>query len=493
MDRPSLRASRKALVLALLVSLVGLSACTAGDYAFGESIANAISAVIFTEVCEPVAVPDGAGGVYAAYEKNVQGLARIAYLQRLDADGKPLWPGTGPKIYLERVPGYNHLRIPVGELVPTKDGVILVWFLGSRVWAQKVDSAGNLLWGKQGVKLGISLLPSIGGGPGMLRAVSDGAGGVVIAAYAGPPAGITLDRLDASGKSVWSEGRRLADPSSMPSVGDHLDLASDAAGDFFVWWSRSTSWGLQKLNAQGEFQWGPEGITPFPPMSGFSCEHMVADGAGGAFVLCSSQTKDTDSSGKKQSALVAQHFDPQGKPLWPESGLVLAIPPEEWHDSAMVPDGAGGAVVAWQQYGGSVSAQRVNAQGQLLWGDQSVKVSYGGFLSLAPGHEPGEALVAWDQSVSKARNVYVVQFRAQKLSEDGALVWGPSGMTFTTLEPASGSAPLIVADGEGGAFVTWTVGGSRGGHHNDTTYIQHIAADGRPLWGAQGIQLTALR
>lgn len=490
MGRPGLRAARKTLVLTLVIGLLGLSSCTPSQHARSEhpvadAIANAVWGITTTEVCTPVAVPDGAGGVYVAYQKNLQGLARIAYLQRLDADGKPLWHGTGPKLYLER----DHLGDPVGELVPAGDGVILVWNVEEAVWAQKVDSAGNLLWGKQGIKLNMDLLPLTGGWPGLLKAVSDGAGGVVVAAYAGPPAGITLDRLDASGKSVWSGGRRFSGSSFPHDPPYNLDLAKDTAGDFFVGWSRSTSWGMRKLNAQGESQWGPEGVVPLPAMSGFYCNQMVADGAGGAIVLCNAQTEEADAFGKKQWTLVAQHFDTQGKPVWPESGLVLATSTEEWPQYAMIPDGMGGAVIAWQNPSEDqlIYAQRVNAEGHVLWGAEGMKVtSEGRFFSLTPGNQPGESLIAW----AFLRQV----LRAQKLTKDGTLAWGADAAALAGPESVLASIPLvIVADGEGGAWITWAQGYFGGGYHNNITYIQRVGADGQPLWGERGVKLSALR
>ena len=490
MEGAKLGVPKKALVAFLLLGLLGLSACTGA----GNAMLDTLAGLGTTTVAVPVAIPDGAGGVYVAYQKNFKGLGRITYLQRLDGSGKPLWPGTGAKIYLDKFPGTEHMRAPLGELVRAKDGAILVWYAGSEVRAQKVDSSGDLLWGRDGVRVSWSSEPFRRGEGWLLRAVSDGADGVVIAAYAGPLDGIWLSRLDAAGNSLWAPRQWFAGPSFPPSAPDDFQLAMDTAGNLFVLWNQDIFWGLQKVSLEGEVQWGPDGVIPFPATSSFSCGQVVADGSGGAIVLCSAQTGGADARGKKQWSLVAQYFDTLGKPRWPEGGLLVATSPEELSSRALVSDGAGGAVVAWHSPDQEIYAQRLSSEGQPLWGAQGMKVvPKGPFFSLAPGDTPGEALIAWDQTVSKRENVYAFQLRVQKLSPDGGLAWGTGGTAFSASEPPLASTPLIVADGEGGAWVAWTEGHGGGEAHIGSTYVQRIGADGQPLWGANGVELTTLR
>ena len=488
MSTRTVRVSRKVSLLILLVGLLGLSGCTAGSYPLLRGVAEGIVRLYLTTVGSPLMVPDGNGGVYVAYQKNLQGLGAITYLQRLDPSGKPSWPGAGTKIYLDKFPGMEHVRVPLGELVPAEDGAILVWYSGSELRAQKVDLSGNLLWGREGLRVSRSPAPVGPGARWVLSATSDGADGVVIASYANPSAGISLDRLDAAGKSLWSGRQWLRPPSFPPSTLEGLDLARDADGNVFVVWCEHIFWGLQKVNADGELEWGPDGIIPIQTMSGLSCKQVVGDGAGGAIVLCGSQ-------GSGQSMLVGQHFDAQGKLLWPEGGLPLG-----WSSVGrsqtygLAPDGAGGALVAWQSPDREIYVQRWNAEGQPSWGAQGMKLAFQtSFLSLAPGENPGEALIAWPQYVSFLGRQGAYRLRAQKLSAEGAPAWETGGAAFTALEPVSADTPLIVADGNGGAWVAWTAGPSSGGRFNDATYVQRIAPDGQPLWGAAGIKLSALR
>jgi hypothetical protein len=279
-----------------------------------------------------------------------------------------------------------------------------------------------------------------------------------------------------------------------PSLPNRLELTHDAAGNVFILWVQDIFWGIQKLGPDGQQQWGTDGVIPFAEMSGVLCESLVSDGAGGMIVLCATRPKTADTSAEGETALIAQHFDAQGELLWPDGGLRLGTLAEAADASTLVTDGAGGAVAAWQSATGGIAAQRVSGEGQLLWESSEVEVfSERRPFSLAAGSEPGEALLVWTEPERRKNNVTIIRLCAQKLDPDGSLVWDDTGVVFTTLESASTSLPLILPNGEGGAWITWAAGPTSGGHHQDTTYIQQVGADGQPLLGEDGLKLTDLR
>ena len=481
MTNRSVSSLKRILFLAVLFCLSLLPAC--------KPIADIATSVMFTTVGSPVSVPDGEGGVYVAYQKNVRGLGRITYMQRLDAAGSPIWPGSGPRIYLERIPGYARSGLRVGELVALEDGAILVWSLGEEIWAQRVDLMGKPLWDQGGIQVSTSFPASDEGLPRLLRAVNDGRGRVVIAANRSDLSGVALRRLYASGVLSGIEG--VSVPPGFPET---LELAQDKAGNVFILWSQDIFWGIQKVSADGQSEWGVDGIIPFAEMPGVLCESLVSDGEGGVIVLCETRPEAAETSAEEGTPLIVQHFDAQGEPLWQEEGLSLGALVEAAYPSALVTDGAGGAVVAWQSASGGIDSQRVSGEGQLLWGPAGVEVlSEKRPFSLAAGSEPGEALIVWTEPEHRNNNVTVIRLWAQKLSADGSLVWDAAGTAFTALESASTSLPQIFANDKGDAWVTWTAGRSSGGHHQDTTYIQLIAVDGQPLLGEDGLNLSDLR
>src|SRR5439155_2668287 len=106
---------------------------------------------------------------------------------------------------------------------------------------------------------------------------------------------------------------------------------------------------------------------------------IVADGDGGAIVVWH------DNRSGATADLYAQHVLGGGvvDAAWPLDGTALCTAPNNQFTNAIVEDGAGGAIVAWEDWrsdGGSqtnfdIYAQRVQANGQLGGGTTPACVS----------------------------------------------------------------------------------------------------------------------
>jgi hypothetical protein len=92
----------------------------------------------------------------------------------------------------------------------------------------------------------------------------------------------------------------------------------------------------------------------------------------------------------------------------------------------------------------------------------------------------GGAIVAWADARDGNRDIYV-----QRISPDGLLLWAPGGVA---LSAAAGDQanPTIIADGAGGAIVTWH--DFRSGATYDI-YAQQVSAAGAPQWTADGVEI----
>src|SRR5206468_3053271 len=91
---------------------------------------------------------------------------------------------------------------------------------------------------------------------------------------------------------------------------------------------------------------------------------LVSDGTGGAIVAWS----DYRSGGSYD--VYAQRVNSAGAVLWTFNGVALCTVAGEQSLPSIAQDGAGGAVVTWQDYRsgqGDIYAQRVNASGTPLW------------------------------------------------------------------------------------------------------------------------------
>jgi hypothetical protein len=131
-------------------------------------------------------------------------------VQRLDKEGTPLWP---EKQVLSTRQGYQ-----IGNFKYDADGsggVILSWqlqnghFLSGPTYVQRVDADGNPLFGDTGMKV----FGTADNYQGSAAIFSDGSGGVFVAGVVGNGANsgnmVTIQHINAGGNQLWGSGIRL--------------------------------------------------------------------------------------------------------------------------------------------------------------------------------------------------------------------------------------------------------------------------------------------
>lgn len=139
----------------------------------------------------------------------------------------------------------------------------------------------------------------------------------------------------------------------------------------------------------------------------------------------------------------------------------------------------GSAFIAWQDFrNGSnfnIYAQRVNDSGVLLWPNVTTgKLICGGSsqkenLSMVAVNDGG-AIISWQDSRNGNTDIY-----AQWIDANGniAMGWPVAGLAIVT-DLSVQSAPKMVKDGNGGAFVVWS--DARGG--DSDIWVRHILPNG---------------
>src|SRR5262249_19685437 len=145
----------------------------------------------------------------------------------------------------------------------------------------------------------------------------------------------------------------------------------------------------------------------------------------------------------------------------------------------MVSDMAGGAIVFWQDArNGSnydIYCQRINATGQIPSGTTSNWVPNGISVSAAAGNQyvpaavsdgAGGAIVAWQDGRRGTGNYDIF---AQRVDGDGNLLWAPAGVPVCAATNNQIN-PTIIGDGAGGAYIAWQ--DYRKGTEYDI-YLQH--------------------
>jgi hypothetical protein len=307
------------------------------------------------------AIPDGSGGVIIAYTDPYDNISVL----KIDAEGNLPWGEDGVSLNLTE---YTPLAVASDDL----GGVIVVGYAyqggGPIVYAQRVDSGGNILWQTGGVQACVS---SAGGA----QVVSDGVGGAIIAYERNIPcedgrAGycdtdIYAQRIDAEGNVLWGpDGLPICAGSSVPNT---PRIVTDGAGGaiiFFFFLEDYAAFRARRIDADGHELWEEEADL----WGGI----IVSDGSGG--VISVWDGGDGGDGGSRR----AQRLDAMGMELWGPDGTTLTLRDVHW--SLATSDGCGGIFISWSAVeftGSKVSeisyyVQRVDADGDLPWRDEGI-------------------------------------------------------------------------------------------------------------------------
>jgi len=329
---------------------------------------------------------------------------------------------------------------------------------------------------------------------------TDGAGGAIVTWWdlrTNLNFDVYAQRVLASGAvdPAWpADGRALC-----TANGDQHDpaiVADGASGAIVVWSDARGAWGVdlyaQHVLASGlvDPAWPANGLALCSAPGGQGLPSVASDGAGGAIVAWQDERAG-------QSDVYAQHVLAAGAvdPAWPADGLRVCGAPGGQEQVRIVPDGAGGALLAWRDARGGpatdVYAHHVLASGAAdpAWPADGLA------LCTAPGGQfhprlvadASGAIVAWTDARSGTEyDVYAMRVLASGAAHPA---W-PAGGLAVCAEPLDQVDPVLVADGTSGAIVAWT--DHRGGVDSDV-YAQHVLASGAidPAWPAGGRALCA--
>ena len=378
------------------------------------------------------------------------------------------------------------------------DGAIVIWqdfygsYWGYDLTAQRVAAHGALQW-PGGVIISDELRDQRD-----QKAVSDGAGGAIIVwcdlRSAGDSGDIYAQRVDAAGTTLWTtDGVAIctaADVQAYPQL-----VADDAGGAIITWRdSRLYPWTgadiyAQRVNALGVPQWTPGGVPVCTVTWNQMDPAITTDGAGGA-IIAWMDGRDVESG----TNVYLQRVNAAGAPQWAADGVgYLAYGNQEWlaGNSPLVSDGAGGAIVAWQEdyYGPDdhdIRALRIDASGSFPWSPANRWIcgaSGNQWLRGCAGDDMGNMVITWRDDRYGLPDTDVF---AQLLDAAGNQHWPGSwgAGVCTTADPQED--PKVVMDEAGGAVITWT--DQRSG---SDIYAQRMSAAGDRTWSWNGVAVCS--
>jgi hypothetical protein len=262
---------------------------------------------------------------------------------------------------------------------------------------------------------------------GQFAAVSDGTDGVIVIweeEITSKSERVFAQRFNDRGDAVWPDRLTVADEGL-------LSAESDGAGGAIIWTPEGTVYSgigrvgrslIVHISGNGEILTTRE----YAPGDVF-----ISDGLDGFIRIRIEEDPPSGPPWDRRTTLYVQGQDSAGKSLWPEVKVIDPGEKEQFAGLEYIVDGTGGIIIVWQLQKdsvpiGGIIAQRIDADGTLFWGEEGIPV-YGGsrirYQGIAEVLEDGSGgvtvIAALGTGALSGDMVY-----AQKLDAEGNRLWG---------------------------------------------------------------------
>jgi hypothetical protein len=357
---------------------------------------------------------DGGSGVIVVWSESIYDTDNLLttysqlFAQKYNSAGAAQWGDGGMEVCTA-----VGLR-GASSVVPDGSGGAIISFLDTRnsnqlpdddfdnldIYAQRISSAGSLLWTDDGVAVNTQSYNQFIGGEYLQTnaTISDGAGGVII----------------------------LFD-----------DYTGDNAGN--------SNFYVQHLNASGVKQWAAAGLPVCISGRDKFLIKTQSDGAGG---MVSFWSEDRIVNG--MFSTYAQRILGSGSANWVVNGIKLIdIGGNGGFGNDLINDGNGNYIFTWTDDANHLQAQKINGSGVIQWGvtNKEVCTNPNAFpvLTRIVKSDAGNTIITWLDNrnyTNSSTDIY-----AAKLDANGYLVSPPSATTYIT-----------VANGNWNVGATWQGG-----------------------------------
>ena len=145
-------------------------------------------------------------------------------------------------------------------------------------------------------------------------------------------------------------------------------ITSDGAGGAIITWYDyriGTNYDIyaQRINSSGAVQWTANGVAICTAARHQEFPTITSDGAGGAIITWRDRRSGTNWD------VYARRINAAGAVQWTDNGVAISTAANDQLYPTIVSDGAGGAIITWQDYRSGTNwdiyAQQVSANGQL--------------------------------------------------------------------------------------------------------------------------------
>ena len=360
------------------------------------------------------------------------------------------------------------------------------------IWLQKVDTNGNLVWGEQSEdgdwKEGVLINGEINRQEDIV--IINAGDGNIIAAWVdfrNEDAGdVYAQKIGSDGSILWNtEGVPLC---LAEDIQISLNIVNDANGGAYVIWLDSRNPGGSDIYgthilSDGTIAagWDANG-SPVAAANDSQNQHTFwEDGQGGAIIVWHDKR---DSSNEN---LYMQRIDSSGNLLWGENGTLISDATGIQEKAKIKPVGDGNFMIVWRdkrdENDGDIYAQLINLNGDIIWSND-LSVYTGSGIQRNPRSTATSdncLVVAWEDGRNDS---YYKDIYAQKIDLNGNLLWGPEGIPVCT-QANDQLNPRVTSDNNGGAYIIWDDGRVEGHPHEDI-YMQHIDSNGQIVFDTDG-------
>jgi hypothetical protein len=398
------------------------------------------------------AVPDTKGGAVTVWDDNRNSVTASTdiYAQRVKNNGFGKWTTNGVAVcsnaFTQKAVAITGSGIDGSSIVTWEDNRAG----NNDIYAQKIDSSGNVLWTVDGVA--ICSKATSQKNP---KLISDNAGGAIIVWEDSVNFywDIYAQRISSTGTLLWTTGGVAVCAAPNIQINPKIDV-DDLDGAVITWQDKrnNTDYDIyaQRLNSSGTAQWTANGVVVCNSVGVQNNPRIEPDGSNGALISWIDKRVGTDYD------IYAQRIGASGTAMWVSNGVAVCSAANNQTAQDMKYLGSNGVVIAWKDDRNGkfdIYTQQLNlsgvvqltANGVLLSNPSSIKSINPNTIS----DGLGGSIIAWQDSTAAGFDIY-----SQKLSSLGNIQWTAGGVAISTASDDQIN-PTQVTDGNGGAIYAW--------------------------------------
>ena len=448
----------------LLAAILSFALNSYSQWSADPAINTPVCTTLGTQQLFPQLVPDGEGGAFITWMETALDLSNSRiYAQHLSSTGVRLWNASG----IEVSPAGSDRVVP--QIISDGNGgAIVSWIsiVGTSYhhFVQRISSSGQIQWNPAGIEVCAATTTQIS----YYQLISDNQGGVIVLwdDQRDVQNRVYAQRIDAGGNLLWPiDGLACSPLFTNMSI---YDAVADSTGGLMLCWTITT--GLQSRNdvfvqhfsGNGLPLWGANGINICSAIRDQLYCKMVKDSLDNIIVIWQDFKEDP-----VKSQIYGQRIASDGTVKWQADGVMIAdnIVPASTV-AKIVTDTSRGAIISWlddfppvgQSTTAHLFAARIDSMGNSVWAPKEI-ATWTDFqiptdFEFLPDYAGG-SFISWGTPTSAGGPYEVVDLYAQHVLQDGTLQWPLSGQVVSSA-PMSQIYQQMVSDSSGVAILAWS-------------------------------------